>query len=348
MGASPTSPTGRYRFSTRALLISAAVTVALSVIIVVTGGVVRVTGSGLGCPTWPTCTDSSLGPTPEMGIHGLIEFGNRLLAPVLSLAVVALIVVAQRQVNPSRAVVRAAWGQFWVILLNAAVGGVTVLARLSPYVVAGHFLAAMLLLAVAVYTFELIRAGIPDGTTETVVPESIRARVRMLVALTAVLVIVGATVTGTGVHAGSSSEVSRMPFDWLSVTLVHAGVAIAVFVYALRLRSRALGAGATAVANRLTLFVTLFGLQGAVGVAQAFSIAAEALIVVHLLGAALLWAGAIRIALAASGTGNRSASGPSAADTVFPVDRSNRTDTATAGLRRVRSDRTTGAEVDAL
>ncbi|MER6694113.1 COX15/CtaA family protein [Streptomyces minutiscleroticus] len=122
---------------------------AAAVVIIVTGGVVRVTGWGLGCPQWPSCTGGRLAPTAEMGVHGVIEFGNRLLTGALCLVVGWLVIAARLQREPSRAVLRGAWAQFWVIVLNAVVGGVTVWMRLSPYIVAAHFLAATLLLTAA-------------------------------------------------------------------------------------------------------------------------------------------------------------------------------------------------------
>ncbi len=128
----------RVSFGWGSLRAAAAVSVATSVMIIVTGGVVRVTSSGLGCPTWPSCTGGGLAPTPEMGIHGAIEFGNRLLTGALCVAVGALIIIARCQRQPDRAVLRAAWLQFWLIVLTALVGGVTVLAPLSPYIAAAH------------------------------------------------------------------------------------------------------------------------------------------------------------------------------------------------------------------
>lgn len=111
-----------------------------SILIVVGGGVVRVTGSGLGCPDWPTCTVGSLAPTPAMGWQGVVEFANRLLTGVLCLVVGWTIVAARLQRRQDRAITRWAWIQMWIVVLNAVVGGITVLARLSPYMVAATFL----------------------------------------------------------------------------------------------------------------------------------------------------------------------------------------------------------------
>ena len=182
----------KVQFDRNALRVASAATVAASVLIVVTGGIVRVTGSGLGCPTWPTCTNDSLIATEQMGIHGAIEFGNRLLTGVLCVAVGTLIIVARCQRQPISAVTRGAWLQFWMVILNAVVGGITVLARLSPYVVAAHFLAAMLLLAAATYTYELIDT---HNRPQSAAPHLPRRAASLSTALLLLTIITGAWCT---------------------------------------------------------------------------------------------------------------------------------------------------------
>src|SRR5215218_8338060 len=115
--------------------------------IVVTGGAVRLTASGLGCPTFPRCTDDSLVVTREMGGHGLVEFGNRLLTFALSAVVVVAVVVAWRAAR--RDLLRLALLLFGGIVAQALLGGVTVLTGLNPVTVMAHFLLSMALVAVA-------------------------------------------------------------------------------------------------------------------------------------------------------------------------------------------------------
>ncbi|MEV4580383.1 COX15/CtaA family protein [Nonomuraea jabiensis] len=134
----------RVSFERAALRRAAAAGLATSVMIILTGGIVRVTGSGLGCDGWPNCSEGSFAATPEMGVHAAIEFSNRLLTGVVCAAVGWLIVVARLQRRPVPALTRWGWVQFWIVILNAVVGGITVWARLSPYIVAAHFLAAVL------------------------------------------------------------------------------------------------------------------------------------------------------------------------------------------------------------
>jgi hypothetical protein len=182
-------------FGRRALRGASLASLITAVLLVVGGGVVRVTGSGLGCPDWPTCADGLLAPTPAMGWHGVIEFGNRLLTGVLCAVVGWTIVVARLQRDEERRITRWAWIQFWIVLLNAVVGGLTVLARLSPYMVAAHFIAAMLLLTAAAVTREKVE-GL-SRLPETVDPQTRRLSVALTVA-TAFLVVVGTVTTGTG------------------------------------------------------------------------------------------------------------------------------------------------------
>ncbi|BFO20517.1 hypothetical protein SHKM778_69050 [Streptomyces sp. KM77-8] len=133
----------------------------MAVVIVVTGGAVRLTGSGLGCPTWPKCTDDSLTNTSEMGMHGVIEFGNRLLTYVLCAAVGWAIVAARSEKPYRRGLTRLGWAQFWVVMGNAILGGIVVLVGLNPYTVAAHFLLSSALIAVATVMWQRTREG--DG-----------------------------------------------------------------------------------------------------------------------------------------------------------------------------------------
>lgn len=151
----------RWTPSTKVVKRAALSAVVMSVFIIITGGAVRLTGSGLGCDTWPKCTDDSLFATPEQGLHGAIEFGNRMLAYVLSAAVGWAIIAVSSMKPRRRKLTRLAWSQFWIVLGNAILGGITVWAGLNPWTVAGHFLLANVLLAIAVITWVRIDEG--DG-----------------------------------------------------------------------------------------------------------------------------------------------------------------------------------------
>lgn len=195
----------------------------MSVVIVVTGGAVRLTGSGLGCPTWPKCTEDSLHNTAEMGVHGYIEFGNRLLTYVLCAAVGWAIVAARSQKPYRRSLTRLGWAQFWVVMGNAVLGGIVVLVGLNPYTVAAHFLLSSALIAVATVMWQRTREG--DAEPRPLVGKAVVQLVWFLVAASALLIAVGTVVTGAGPHAGDSSEVARMPVDWETVAKLHAVLA---------------------------------------------------------------------------------------------------------------------------
>lgn len=286
----------RVRFDRPALRWAALLAVGASILIIVTGGIVRVTESGLGCPTWPSCTTETLAPTAEMGIHGVIEFGNRLLTGVLCVVVGWLIIVVRLQRQPVPQVTRWAWAQFWVILLNAVVGGITVLARLSPYIVAAHFLAATLLLTAATVAWHKVGQLDRPAPTSSLDP-AVRGLATTLLVLTAILLVAGTVVTGTGPHAGDSSDVERIPLDWTAVTIVHAAAATAVLVVAVLIAVKVRAATGHPAQRRIAVFHIVFLGHGLVGLVQIATALPELVVVLHLLGSALVWVGALRVFL---------------------------------------------------
>jgi cytochrome c oxidase assembly protein subunit 15 len=269
----------------------------MSVVIVITGGAVRLTGSGLGCDTWPKCTDDSLVTTSEMGVHGLIEFGNRMLTYVLS-AAVGWIIAALRCDEPRRrGLTRLAWAQFWVVVGNAVLGGITVRTGLNPYAVAGHFLLATALITLTTLVWLRVREG--DGAPRPLVGVPVRRAVLGLTGLTGALVIAGTAVTGSGKHAGDNSEkIIRMPFDWEAVTRVHAVLAWSVVLGALAvllvLRLVDAPAGPRARARELTLVLLA---QGGIGYTQYLLDEPAVLVGLHMLGSSLVWIATVRLLL---------------------------------------------------
>jgi heme a synthase len=268
----------------------------MSVVIIVTGGAVRLTSSGLGCDTWPKCSGDSLYATSEMGVHGAIEFGNRMLTYVLS-AAVGWAIVAARSVKPRRrGLSRLAWAQFWVVAGNAVIGGVTVLTGLNPYTVAGHFLLATGLLTVATLTW--LRAAEGDAPPRPLVGPAVAKLVRALVVVSAALVTAGTVVTGAGPHAGDSSEVPRMPVALETAAQVHAALAwiVVVLTLAVWLWLRAFDAPVGPRARARELLLVLLA-QGALGYVQYFTELPEILVGTHLLGAAVVWIATLRLLL---------------------------------------------------
>ncbi|MER5636685.1 COX15/CtaA family protein [Kitasatospora sp. NPDC002227] len=291
----------RWQPSTAIVRRAAFAALVMSVVIVVTGGAVRLTASGLGCTTWPRCTGESLTPTPAMGINGVIEFTNRMLTYVMC-AAIAWATLAARCAQPwRRSLTKLGWWQFWLVMSNAVLGGITVLTGLNPYTVALHLIAAMGLVWVALHQWERSKEG--DGAAEHLVSRPITQLSWVLVTVIGLLVAAGTLVTGAGHHPGAPGKdgkpVPRIPLDYDRLAQAHAdlaflsfGVALAViFVFA------AVKAPPAARARARELFVVLLA-QGLLGFVQYFTQAPEILVGVHMLGATLVWIAALRIPLA--------------------------------------------------
>jgi cytochrome c oxidase assembly protein subunit 15 len=285
----------RVTLSPRALRWGTTTALVVSILIVLGGGVVRVTGSGLGCPTWPSCEGTSIAPIPELGIHGIIEFANRLLTTVLVVAVGWAIIAARLQEHRDRMLTRLAWSMFWLVVANAVAGGITVLAKLNPWVVALHFVLAMALLATATLTWHRARwRGAPGAAA----PRPAGPLARVLLGVTALLVVVGTLVSGSGPHSGDSIAVPRMGLNWTTVVVIHAALALIVIVLTIALYVILRRTPGAALPRRTTLvfLVVLLG-QGMIGGVQSLIGIPAVLVALHLLGAALVWVGAIRVVL---------------------------------------------------
>ncbi|WP_030815326.1 COX15/CtaA family protein [Streptomyces sp. NRRL F-2799] len=269
----------------------------MSVVIVVTGGAVRLTGSGLGCPTWPTCTDDSLTTTRAMGVHGVIEFGNRMLTYVLCAAVGWAIIAARSQKPWRRGLTRLGWAQFWVVMGNAVLGGIVVLVGLNPYTVAAHFLLSTALITVATVMWQRTREG--DAEPRPLVGGAVRQLVWFLVAAAVLLIAVGTVVTGAGPHAGDSSEVARIPLDWEMIAKLHAVLAwiVVTLTFALWFVLKAVDAPKGPLSRTRDLFLILLA-QGVIGYIQYFTHLPEALVALHMLGSCLMWIATLRVLLA--------------------------------------------------
>lgn len=287
----------RWQPSARFVQRAALATVVMAVVIVVTGGAVRLTQSGLGCDTWPKCTSGSLTPTSDMGIHGAIEFGNRMLTYVLC-AVIGLLIIAARARTPVRtSLTRLGWAQFWIVMGNAVVGGITVLTGLNPYIVSSHFLLSSALLTVAVATWWRAREG--DAEPRDLVAVPVRQLTRLLIAATGALIVIGTVVTGAGPHAGDARKVHRIPLNWQEITQLHVDFVYIVLglTVALWFTLRAVKAPAAQRRTVLELLVVLL-LQGVVGYVQYFTHLPEVVVGIHMLGSCLVWIAVLRVLLA--------------------------------------------------
>ena len=266
-----------------------------NVAIVVTGGAVRLTASGLGCPTFPRCTDDSLVATREMGLHGAIEFGNRMFTFALSAVVVAAVVVAWRAHR--RDLRTAGLVLLGGIVAQALLGGVTVLTGLNPVTVMAHFLVSIGLIAVATVAYEL-STGQPVPHQRLVHPAVLLGG-RGLLVVTAVLLLAGTVVTGTGPHSGDKDATDRLPFDLVEVTQLHADLVFLLVGLALGLGVALRGTDAPHPLRRrwAELMVVVLA-QGLIGYLQYATDLPIALVAAHVLGACLVWVAALRLVLA--------------------------------------------------
>ena len=280
----------------------------VEVMIVVTGGIVRLTRSGLGCPTWPRCTPDSFVPVADQaeGFHKLIEYGNRMLTGVVSIAALAVVVAVWRLAPDRPTLKRLAFLPLVGVGIQAVVGGITVLARLNPLVVSLHFLASMVLIALSTYL--LVRAGEGDGPPVPVVRREVAWVASAGAGLAGVVLVLGTVVTGTGPHSGDR-DVHRYPFDAQTVSWLHAD-AVMLFVglvVATWLAVRLSTGGHSSRAWLVLLGVTLA--QGTIGYVQYFTALPEALVAAHMLGASLLVVALTRAMLALRDRSGSPASG---------------------------------------
>lgn len=257
------------------------------ILIVVTGGVVRLTGSGLGCPTWPKCTEDSLVNVPEMGIHGVIEFGNRLLTFVLLIIAVAtwLAVILNRRLETVRAlrVTSPATVLLLGIPAQAVLGGFTVWSQLNPWLVGAHFVLSGVMISFA--TLLLFRVWKPK-LSDSKLSQNLAWPVIIIGWLT---VLIGVLVTGAGPHSGDADSV-RNGLDleiWQHYHSYPAYVSLLLALLVLVSNYREAGARSTSTRVSGLLFLVLV-IQAAIGIAQARLGVPALLVGFHMAGAATL------------------------------------------------------------
>jgi len=268
--------------------------------IVITGALVRLTGSGLGCSTWPECTPGSYTPSPnqpEAPLHAWIEFGNRLLTFVLFLNALVLMISILRN---RKELFGLGAIQILGILAQAVLGGITVLTGLNPATVAGHFMLSIILIAAALSLRQRIYGKSPSGL---IVSKLTRNLARALVLLTFVVLIAGTIVTGSGPHAGDSTA-ERFPLDARTVSWIHADLVIALIGVAIALlisiQVGESGATREILGARIKVFLLASLVQGAIGYTQYFTGLPEVLVAFHILGSILVWLSAWNLVITGS------------------------------------------------
>lgn len=258
--------------------------------LIVTGGAVRITGSGLGCPTWPECTANSYVPIAgqaEGTLHSWIEFGNRLLTFVLFFAAVAAIIYAFKK-SRKDLLWRAAL-QLLGILGQGVLGGITVLTKLNPLSVASHFILSIFLIAGAASMLERGRSPLVS-----IRPTEIKLRVlaSSQVVIAFIVIAVGTLVTGSGPHAGDW-QAPRLHLDHRAITWLHADAVIALLGISLALF--VLSDISPETKKRLKYFFAATLAQGLIGYIQYAQGLPELIVMAHLLGSTLVWISVWRV-----------------------------------------------------
>ena len=263
----------------------------LQCFIVLTGGIVRITGSGLGCPTWPECAPGSFTPSPyqaESPLHAWIEFANRLLTFLLGFVALAAVIYAIAFIPLKR--VRALAGlQLLGIIAQAILGGITVLTGLHPSTVVAHLLVSILLIAGALSLRQRVYGAIPGASQPTLLTARL---LKALVTVGFTVVVMGSIVTGTGPHSGDSDS-SRFSFDLRTVAWLHADIVIffigLLIATLIAIQLGETGATRTALLQKIYWVIALSLGQGAIGYLQWFTGVPEFLVAFHLIGAVSVW-----------------------------------------------------------
>ena len=267
--------------------------VILQVGIILTGGAVRLTGSGLGCPTWPQCVSGSIAPVPHQAqgtLHSWIEFGNRLLTVLLVIAIIAAVVGAFRWGKG-----RADWKMIRLLALTQIVGivaqivlgGITVLTKLNPFTVSAHFLLSIALIPPTLSLRERIYAK-----ARTDVLPTTRLLIRIVTLLSLIVITLGTVVTGSGPHAGDIQakryHVDPRTISWIHADAVIALIGLTIALYLVIKVSEPLPIQSF-IGKKVLLFLAICLGQGLIGYIQYFTHLPEALVAAHLLGAGLIW-----------------------------------------------------------
>lgn len=259
------------------------------VFIVITGGAVRLTGSGLGCPDWPTCAESRV--VAPLEFHAMVEFVNRTITGIVSLAVVLAVLGSLLRVPRRRDLTRLSLGLVLGVVVQVLLGGLTVLLHLKPQIVMAHFLVSMVLVANAVVLYH--RAAQPDGPLRAVTSAPTRRMAQATLAALALALFWGTVVTGSGPHGGDP-EVERLGFFVPDVARLHSLSVLVFLALTLLTLSRLRSEGApTALVRRGKILVVVAVAQALVGWTQYLTGVPVVLVGVHIAGATATWAAAV-------------------------------------------------------
>lgn len=291
------------------------VALALLGIIVVTGAAVRLTGSGLGCSTWPSCEPGSMVPHEESGVHGTIESTNRYFTGLVSLGVILAVAGSFLRVPRRSDLTWWSWTLVAGVLGQIVLGGLTVLFHLSPPFVMGHFLLSAILVGCATVLHH--KAGEPDGgERRPVATPEVRLLAKVLLAAASIVLVTGTVVTGSGPHGGDE-DVRRLDFFLPDVVRIHAiavWILLAVTLWTLYLVRR--GGASPVVERALRVLVALEIAQGAIGYTQYFTGVPVGLVAAHIVGSMLVLIATLTVLLRTTVVEPRAATPPRPADAV--------------------------------
>jgi cytochrome c oxidase assembly protein subunit 15 len=295
--------TGRHRVVARigALLPALALaSLAANVGIVITGGAVRLTGSGLGCPTWPRCVASSYVPTGASGYHGLIEFGNRTLTFAVGVLAVAALVAALAGRPRGRDRIMLAALVLAGIPAQAVLGGLTVLTHLNPWLVASHFLLSMAVIVPAYLLWAGTRPA-PPALVGSAPGRPMRGLVTLVAAVSLAVLAIGTVVTGSGPHAGDA-KARRTGLDPGMVAQLHTDAVMLLvgLSVALWFALKATG-GAPALVRAAAVLVLVELSQSVIGFVQYFTHLPVLLVGLHMAGACAVWVATLSLLVRAFG-----------------------------------------------
>ena len=260
---------------------------ALQLLLILTGGAVRLTGSGLGCPTWPECTTDSYTPVEgqaEGAFHAWIEFGNRLLTFALlaaALLILALIIKSKR-----RDLTLLGLSQIAGIFGQGILGGITVLTHLNPISVASHFLLSILLVAAAYSLLLRIKYPRAHGAKQMLL--------QIHTALTFIVIIAGTFLTGAGPHAGDV-DAPRLEISIPFLAGIHGFLVVGLILFTLFLIYRSISLHDEYLLKSLSIFLAFALAQGLIGYIQYLQGVPQLLVATHMLGSGLLWISAWRV-----------------------------------------------------
>jgi cytochrome c oxidase assembly protein subunit 15 len=284
----------RFSLSPEAYRTITLVAAVMLAIIIVTGAAVRLTDSGLGCPSWPNCEEGRLTPHSASDYNAMVEFVNRVFTGLVSISVVVAVLGSLVRTPRRRDLVWLSWGLVGGVIAQAVLGGLTVLFELKPGFVMAHFLVSIVLLTDAIVLYH--RAGIPDELmaepATPVVTNRVVALGRALLVLAFLVLVTGTVVTGAGPHSGGGKEdeISRLEFAIPDVARVH-GTTVMVFLglVLVTVFLAARDGAPRAVMRRIGVLLAVLVAQAGVGYTQYLSDIPPLLVGIHVAGATAVW-----------------------------------------------------------